>query len=777
MSEIHEDHDDSRIAGVVDSLSEEVESDAVKELARIHDAKTFRGLDDVSSGIDSYGISSIPYASDPFSNSLSSREESMSSRVPTSREAKTLEDLYSLYPQIGDGSYYLRVIRKQPTMYNGLRISGFLDDVHGQISMSEFVSKFGGGTYEVSVRGPGRTSLDADGMVPTRTLSTLKIEIPGKPVALIVKSEESNVQFDRIGLAQEHPQVAIRKLELEREEKRRREEREAKLQDEIFKKTSMSPNIFKEMEEVADKRAQEIRSATSETIMSLREMAARLQQQLERKDELIQKLREEQVRIQMESSSKMREEETRQIREIKERYESDIARIKDDQARTIERMTADYKSSINDINSRHTVEREMIQKAEKLEKDRIREDSERRERQLIEDARIREQNIRDNYESRLSEMSRSFEREMLAVREQRDREIESIRSSESSKVALSQQAANLQIDTTNRHLEMINSELNSLRRENDELRSKLNKDTFQVIQEAHQLASLTGFGREEKVEEELDWKKGLFGTLRGLVEKAPEIVKNFSDTRESNRQALINAQVQAQMQAQARASQMSQARHHQQQQQHRQLPGPVSMTHPQSIQNQQRRPQGKPRMPSMNQVNSNRNPWGGFAGPPEPGSDNGLPVPMDGPIPYEERKNFVQRTSEKEVTKSPLPPPLASQEIAPPNPVSPIQPENISQVSGGTDSDSGLTEESVAKFVEKLDLAISTGIVPPQEFAHEFVKEVGPEVTKQLMSSISPDQLVDAVSQFKEGKSTSITTRDGRKYVENLWTEASKIVQ
>jgi hypothetical protein len=109
------------------------------------------------------------------------------------------------------------------------------------------------------------------------------------------------------------------------------------------------------------------------------------------------------------------------------------------------------------------------------------------------------------------------------------------------------------------------------------------------------------------------------------------------------------------------------------------------------------------------------------------------------------------------------------------------KPEQTSQTS--TVSETGaaeepvvvhVTNEQVAKFSERLEEAISSGLVTPAMFADGFIKETSPETTLAIVQAIGPDQLVDAVAQQPGAQSTAIVTREGRKFVHELWAEATQ---
>ena len=761
----------------------EVEHDALAELERIHQAQKFNADDD--GGYDpSYGISAPSLSYEPV------HAPDDDPVIAPSRELKTLEDLYDAYPKIGDGQFYLRVVRKHPSTYNGMRVAGFLEDVYSRMSMSEFANRFGGHTYEVSVRGPARTTaIDADGRVQMRTLRSIRVEIPGSPIQLGPPNGENDMSMGSMPF-RDSPQVKIKEMEIAADEQRRREAREAQWQKEVSSRTAISPQLLQAIETAAEKRATEVKDVASGTISELRERIRRDYEVIQTKDASIQALREKIVALQTDYATKLREEETRQVRELKDRHESELRRIKDDHSVTIIRMTEEHKRLSTESNERSTRERENIQKQEKIERDRMREDSTRRERQLIEDARMREENMRQNYESRLHELQRSLEREVRSVKEQRDREVLSVQATESTKSTLSEKTAKIQIDTVRSEMQRLHVELDSLRRENEHLRLQSHKTPEEAIEQAHRLASITGFGGGSKEPEELDWKRGVVSAVKGLIEKAPEIAEGLGRARETNRTAAAKAQHQARA-AQQRAQQM--ARERQAigpppglQQMAPMMPTPMSHAPPQPRRVPRPAPPGVGGPPTWD------------AGPPTPYSGDDLPPGLQGPPPEhdEEIPHHFGSPAPAQPVSTPLqhrsPRPLSPTDFGVPEPPdrAPVAPTPALEQASSVDIQPGvppdevmtapagveITEEMVGKFAEKLDLAIASGLVTPKTFAQGFLDETGPEVAARILGSIGPDQLVDAVQAQEASAGTAIVTRDGRKYVQELWKEAEKLL-
>jgi len=81
----------------------------------------------------------------------------------------------------------------------------------------------------------------------------------------------------------------------------------------------------------------------------------------------------------------------------------------------------------------------------------------------------------------------------------------------------------------------------------------------------------------------------------------------------------------------------------------------------------------------------------------------------------------------------------------------------------------------IIKFFEKLDGAIRNKVLSPETFAIGVIDEIGPEQTAMLLQKFSPSEIVDTAQQLS-GDSV-IPTRDGQKFVVELWRAATAKVQ
>jgi hypothetical protein len=788
----------------------EIEQDAIAELDRIHEAHQFASppIDAMghmgAAGLEpNYGMSPIaaPMPHHPVGGftplerpEVHRREEPT---VPSKRDLQTLEDLYDAYPEIGDGSHYLRVERKHPTRYGGQFIAGFLTDLHEQITLTEFAQRFGGQVYEVSVRGPGRgSSLDSDGRIQARTLTSITVKVPGVPIVDQNQPSNGGSMGTPAGSAwgREDPRVTMKRMEHDADALRRAEAREQQLRREMQSRSSLSPDLVRQMNEMAEQRAQETRSASAEIIQDLREEKRRLTEAIRERDAALDQIRQQLVHVQTDIQTRLRDEETRQVRELKLQHESSLARIKDEHAATIQRMQQDHERRINEMNERHTRECESIRQNEARERERLRDDSNRREKNLQDDFnrremmfKDRESSLKDDFARREDMIRRDYEMRFQQLERSNKRDLDVIRSSESTKSELAQQTANMQANLHLAEIQRLQAQAESAEAQAQEAQRELNKHTnkplLQQVEETKTIAETLGL-LDNKKSEPFDWKRGAAEAVKNLIDKAPDIAKGLGDAREQNRMAVARAQ-QAAHHAQIRGENQRRRAMMQQPPGMPQMASAAPVPSQEPSQADQQR--SVPRPPPPPGMGPQPRTWD--AGPPDPSQYNLPPEPVGPPAPQPPPPS---PTAGKPQEPAPPPimsgtPPTASTESGSPHPSdmpSEQQQNPATEVAQETAEPAAepaqepvvvqVTNEQVARFSEKLEEAIASGIVTPAMFADGFIAETSPETTLAIVSAIGPDQLVDAVAQQEGAQSTAIVTREGRKFVQELWEEASR---
>ena len=779
----------------------EIEAGAAAELRRI-DAATGAGSATTRDPYaapwrdedfdDSYGMSRgvDDMGEELFEQPTVQRESSL--RAP--RKLETLEDLYDRYPQIGDGATYLRVMRKMPMTWHGARVGGWLEDLHDQISMGQFAERFGGYSYEVSVRGPHRAG-DPD--VRERTFATIRVEISGPPLKFRGQGEDNNVQPMQMR-PQDDARVRIKELEIEAERDRERERELRRVRDQANRQPGFDPHVIRMLDEFAKTRVEGERNASHEVIVHLREVTARQQETIDQRDHQIAEMRKRLSDVERESALRWREEESRQIRDLKEQHSHEIARLKDDHASRIQSMQGDHERRIDEMEKRHTQETQQIRDMEQRERERLRDDAMRREKILQDDFSRREQGFRDRENMISKEAARreeaikgDYQLRFETLERQGRRDLDMIRSTESTKATLAETNAANNINMFEREMGRQVQQITELQHENNELRSELSrlqapKPLMQQIEESHKIAEMTGFkGGTGEAEESWDWKKVVAKVVTRALDKAPETMASIENARAQNQQL---AMMERQRMEAARQQQAAAAAGYD--------PYPM-MGAPMQPQQQQRPMQHAPSPPPQ---------WDQGGGPPMPGTAPPVPMPHQGPVMADPPR--FDHPIGSGPPPGPTPPPISGEgpgipqgsapsfamgpEIRPtpneiaqqqlqPQQVQPQQPRQVQQQPSPPVAAVQIQPEHLQRFLTELEDAIkSDGIITEPMFAQEFINEVGPDTTRALMSAFTADGLIDMVSSAKDdaGRSVGLTSvivnRKGKKFVRQLWVEVAR---
>lgn len=707
-------------------------------------------------------------------------------------KAKTLDDLYDRYPDIGTEKF-LRIERKEPPKWRGAQIAGWLEDLHQQLTMNEFADRFGGGVYEVHVMGPGR-GYEESGEKRVRTIESMRLKIPGYPKI----KHEVDMTPERFP-PQSHPEVEVARLKMQREQAREDRAEAQRLQHQLeqIRSGHIPTEVMQQVESMGRQRAEEVKRQFEESLSQARAESERLRGQLEESYEKINSLRETVTELRAELSAKVREAQDsmrsqceqaadRKLDEMRLRHEHEIERLKTNHQAEVDRIQAEQKTRYDAAVERWGAERKEAEENRRREIDRLMADGSERERRLTETMQQRERDLRETYESRLAEahrqaeqrikdVERAAEREIRTLKDQRDRELESIRTMEGSKAAMAQESANLQMERMNRENEQLRDELKQARAELSELQQKMHKPVLEQIKESHALAEATGFSKGS--EEQGDWKHELFKTVRDAV---PEVAKSLGDRRKDN-QRLQQQRMEA---AQRRQHQMtaSQQQHAARQTQQRgaQAPhGPAAAgQQPNVARAQYRQNLRQPPPPNPGQA------WDDHALPPV-----GQPIDLSPPTskgPVEQVKRSTQVAAEapaREPSWSAAWEPSEKDRGFGPFADEPKEEQKKEDDDASTHQTSeppsaqpsaAFTEEMVNRFASQLDAAIRTRAVEPAEFASAIIDEAGADAVKPLVDSVDPGVFCDRVEQSPGGSKTAIITPAGREYVEHLWQAAKE---
>lgn len=731
--------------------------------------------------------------------------------MPMGRTPVTLEDLYAFYPNVGDGTYKLRVIRMQPKHWRGSNVAGFLGDVDEKLSLSEFTERYGGGTYRVYVLGPMRNKFDDNGAPLIRQLPhNVEVTIPGPPSLNSLPMHEEDMMFQGPGRhasynpvfrSGEDSAVQIKRMEIDQKER----ERVAREQQQLYQHAfAPRPGVGSEAVGVlADQSMRavgEVRSAHELHMQTLREQNQALMASVKEKDEENRRLRDEVTKLASEAAKSellrtelsetraklsaeldharqnaareldnARQMATRELDSRTTRHAEELRELRDRHEAQIREMTDRQRDEVSRLSTRYTEERQLLneQTNEKL-------------RAMREEADRRERDIRDSHLRELSTLKDAQERELRVIRESGDSRMKMVETSTTVELRSAQDQLARERDANTR-----------LARENDELRMKINKTPVEAIREAKELASLVGMteGGAEDGEEKWSWQREAAGMFKTALERAPDMLRELGAMRTQGgvaaQQAAAQQQQQAmleqQMQMQGQPPQLMAAQQQQQQ-----------AEAARRRQAAQRRQQWQPGMPPP-----------GFGRPP-PMAGSAVPAatplgpaapawnsvrPAGPPPPIPPARPAVP-LAEDPGPKAPMPPatPIAGPAAdTPPGAeaaaAAPTQPEAeppMMQESPPLQ----VTEEQLGEFITRLDQAIRGDMVPAKMFAEGFIKEVGADRTRQLLQVVQPAQIVQIVQSALDARAarggkpqeSKIVTYEGQKYLAEVWAEAAKQV-
>ncbi len=720
-------------------------------------------------------------------------------------DVHTLEDLWAAYPKIGRGDWKYRVERLHPKTYGGVQVAGILGDFFERMSMEEFRAKFGGNTYEITVMQPVGEG-GPDGAAGYRRIKTIKLRLPGSPTMAGVEEDDSmrgQPPYHQPGgyvSAGDHPQVRTREMELEHQRLRDEREERMRLEGELrdtLRERSHAPEGALETLSTSQRMAfDEVKRTNESALMMWQEQAEMLRAEVKAKDAEINQIRRDLAEATVQAANTARHIETEAMRQQKERYDDELRRLRDDHAERVQRLQEDHRKEVADITGRHTDERRNYESQQQLERERVRDDAKSRIEAAQEQARREVDNMRRDYESRIEDARRQQERELQNLKERFESEVRAVEASEKSQAAFSREASEMKVAISAEQAARYEAESQQLRQEVEELRAKLHKPPMEALMEAKEMAGVLGMVEASEMKAEVEQQtvgQQLFGLAKGVVDNIPKIVERVTDARS---QSQVD---------QARQQREIAMLHRRQQQQMpgRPMPGQHQLALPPGVAPS---PRGVPGIGSMPPPMM---PPGDVGVPMQAGALDALHqpgafplqggMPVNVPSPVQPGEAQPQDTAPMPMGAGPVsmpigaqpgmsfdapvaPPvpdaqPSSQQQQAPPQPPFPAaDPRQEPGGPGPLPALATLPPEAVQEFFQNLEMAVQTKAVPPEAFAQQFVERVGVERSAQLVGEVNPGDIIDIVREAG-GDSSAMATRDGYRYVEELWIHAQRICQ
>lgn len=718
-------------------------------------------------------------------------------------DLQTLEDLWTAYPKIGRGDWKWRIERLHPKTYGGVQVAGVLGDFLERMSMQEFRQKFGGNLYEITVMQPVGEG-GPDGAAGYRRVKTIKIRLPGSPtMAGIEEDQDMPGRYGQGGyppqMMGEHPNVRVRELELDHERTKMEYDRARDLEHQLreqMEHASRTPEgTIETLSRAQQSALEEVKRTNESALMMWQQQAEELRAELKARDAEMNQLRRDLAETTVQAANTSRHIETDAMRQQKDSFDSEMRRIRDDHSERVSRLQEDHRKEVADITARHTDERRNYESQQQLERERVRDDAKLRIDSAQEMAKREVDGLRRDYDARLDDMKRQQERELLSVKERFESEIRAIRESEKSQAAFAKESAEIKVSLAGDHAQRYEAEAASLRQEVEELRAQLHKPAMEALMEAKEMAGAFGMVEASDMKAEVEQQtmgQQLFGLAKGVVDNIPGIVEKVTDARSRNQQMREHEM-----------RQVARLQQYQDQQQRRPMPGQHRLALPPGVQGSPRGVPGVGSMPppAMGPTMGNVPLYSGAMDPLSEQGDvplqGGLPFNVPSPLqpPMGQPQAGVMASGPAFGGSMPLggeatpqvlgyvappmvqPPSPSTPEIPPPTPIPQATPgePGPSAAAQGVAILGTLPAEAVQEFFVSLEQAVQTRMVSPFDFAQTFVERVGHEKTAELLREMNPSDVVDIVRQAG-GEASALATRDGHRYVEELWSHVQMIL-
>jgi hypothetical protein len=660
------------------------------------------------------------------------------SAPPHAREADTLEDLYSLHPKLGAGEWKVRVERLQPRTFNGVPVTGVIDDFSERMSIDQFKRRYGGSVYLLRVMKPTEDEGNTEGSYVT--VKTIKIRVPGAPTGIGMEEADmfNNGQVRVIGGSDPSVEKARLDADLRREEMMREELR---ARDSRLAEQSRTPDeVMSHFQQASSAAIGAIeRSASSTTEMWQKEAAA-LRLELREREVEVNKLRDAMVVVKTEANEKMRDQETVRIQQLQTAHATELSQLRAQYQDSSNQQKERYDERIAALNMSAAKELDSARREAAIERERSQTDHSSRYQQMNDAYRREIDNLRETYDRRVEDLKSSSTSENKFLRDRLESEVSNVRENERTR-------AELQIQTAHQQVQLLRDERNRLDAENQRLKAQLEverakqiKDPLVALEESEKMARYTGMVRPEEVTAPAE--ESTFATVAKTV--GPQLMEVLG------RMAGPRPQ---QMQPQVQYLRPGQ----QAQQQVRSLPQQQMRQQPQQQPQQQRQPLVRPQQqqqPAVSMPIASAQPRVSNVAMPL-GSHTSAPVVVPQAAAPIQRQ--VVPTSSVE-TPAPVTE-LVNAGATPGEQRAPLEQLAPQQQMGGSE-----------QLLDALEAAINAK-AKPQEFVDYLRQAVGPAEVKSMLGQAKPDDVIGWLGQMPNA--LAVNTRDGRRFV----AESIRIIQ
>ncbi len=520
-----------------------------------------------------------------------------------------LADLMSICPTIGDGQYWIEVVRRSPTQYGGVHCKGTQRPIRQQMTDRDFVDFYGGGDYSLTLYGPpprGGTVDPRTGRPLHKALTKpVKLEIspavyPPNLQSAVLHDDEHGIEGQDMrsytsptfssGFRPNTPADArVLEVSLDHDRKMREadEKRERELRDEaargnaavgplieVVRKASedavrvverQSTEARRLSEERATKAEREAARERERADQALRAAEARAERERSRPTEAHQMVESMATLIQAvrpadEGSKGALDLARQELTRAAEKHGQELHRLSTEHRAEMDRRAEQYRVETERVERQHR--EEMKRQEERLKEsldraERRAEDAERKAEQRIVDAEARVerrlQESRDEHRRLLDEARAAAQTRLDDERRQADRDKQMQEATFQTRLAGQKDMFENRMSSTQQEITRLQAEVDRWRKEADD-----NKDLSKHLERAQEAAAALGWAPQTQEADEgpKDWKS-MFGRLAmEIVQKAPEIVQSAGDTV-----ARLRAQAQPpeQVQAAQHAAMLAQA--------------------------------------------------------------------------------------------------------------------------------------------------------------------------------------------------------------------------
>lgn len=394
---------------------------------------------------------------------------------------KSLADLMEICPTLGDGQYYIEVVRRAPQHYGGVVCKGIQRPVTRFMTDRDFVSEYGGGDYTLVLYGPPKRGGAIDprnGRPRLRALTPpVKLEIspsiypPNLQAAVLHDDTEEddmryiNPGFSTVGGGQgptigRPPTPAdARMLEVQFEHEEKLREREEKRERELRESHAAVNNQLGPMLEVLNRNTLEgikmVERQAAERAKAAEQQAQKAEQdreRAERRAEEAQRAAEERAErernrpteaaVMMEGLSKMvaalnkgdNGAAAQQAAQTLDQARQEIQRITQTHTQALTAAQQAHASEVQRLQDKQTSEMSRMQQDHRTELQRIAEqnrtETERLDRQHRDELKRLEDRLKDNVEraeKRAEEAERKAEQRIADIEQRSERRLGEVR--------------------------------------------------------------------------------------------------------------------------------------------------------------------------------------------------------------------------------------------------------------------------------------------------------------------------------------------------------------